>query len=137
MPAFFSAPWASAVCDALNASDAYREAAATWDGAIRFVARDVPGGDRTVRLDLRHGACHGTLTGADAASADAPFEIAATYDVWTDVLGGRLDALMGMMLGKLKLTGNMGQIMAHAKAAKALVACAATVETTAPEESGR
>ena len=133
VPAFFSAPWASAVCDALNASDDYRQSAATWDGAIRFVAHGVPGAEpeRAVWLDLRHGACHGTRTGAEAAAA-APFEIAAAYAVWTEVLAGRLDPVMGMMLGKLKLTGSMAQIAAHAKAAKALVACAASVETSAP-----
>lgn len=134
MPAFFSAPWAAAVCDALNASDAYRQSAATWDGAIRFVARDVPGTEpeRRVWLDLRHGTCHGTRTGADAADAASPFEIAGGYPVWTEVLAGRLDPVMGLMLGKLKLTGSMAQVAAHAGAAKALVACAASVETEPP-----
>ena len=135
MPAFFSPDWAAAVGDALNASDAYRQSAATWDGAIRFVAREVPGGDaeRAVWLDLRHGACHGTATGDQARAATAPFEIAAAYPVWTEVLAGRLDPVMGMMLGKLRLAGPMAQIAAHAGAAKQLVACAASVETTAPE----
>ena len=134
VPAFFSAPWASAVCDALNASDAYRQSAATWDGAIRFVAREVPGAEpeRAVWLDLRHGTCHGTRTGADATAAGAPFEIAAAYSVWTEVLAGRLDPVMGMMLGKLKLTGSMAQVASHAGAAKALVACASSVETSPP-----
>ena len=134
MPAFFSPAWAAAVSDALNGSDAYRQSAATWDGAIRFVARDVPGSEpeRAVWLDLRHGACHGTATGPDAQAADAPFEIAAAYPAWTEVLAGRLDPVMGMMLGKLKLTGNMAQVASHAKAAKELVACAASVETEAP-----
>lgn len=129
MPAFFSPAWARAVCDALNASDDYRAAAETWDGAIRFVARDA---GLEVWLDLRHGTCHGVKTGEGASSAEAPFEIAASRAVWDDVLAGRLDPVMGMMLGKLKLTGNMAQIAAHAKAAKALVACAASVKTTDP-----
>lgn len=135
MPAFFSPDWAAAVCAALGASDAYRQSAATWDGAIRFVAREVPGThpERAVWLDLRHGDCHGTATGDDARAAAAPFEIAAAYPVWTEVLAGRLDPVMGMMLGKLKLTGSMAQIASHAKAAKELVACAASVETAPPE----
>ncbi|MGB3545050.1 SCP2 sterol-binding domain-containing protein [Rubrivirga sp.] len=129
MPAFFSPAWASAVCDALNASESYREAARTWDGAIRFVAR-TDGDGLEVWLDLRHGECHGTKTGEDASTAEAPFEIAASRAVWDDVLAQTLDPVMGMMLGKLKLTGSMAQIASHAKAAKALVACAASVETT-------
>lgn len=134
MPVFFSSAWADAVCAALNASDAYRQSAATWDGAIRFVAREVPGSepDLAVWLDLCHGACHGTAVGDDAHDAAAPFEIAAAYPVWVEVLAGRLDPMLGMMLGKLKLTGSMGQIAAHASAAKQLVACAASVEIAPP-----
>ena len=135
MPVFFSPEWAAAVGDALNASDAYRQSAATWDGAIRFVAREVPGAEaeKVVWLDLHHGTCQATATGAEATAATAPFEIAAGYPVWTEVLAGRLDPVMGMMLGKLKLTGPMAQIAAHAGAAKQLVACAASVEATAPD----
>ena len=88
---------------------------------------------KAVWLDLRHGQCHGTATSDAARQSDAPFEIAAAYPVWTEVLAGRLDPVMGMMLGKLKLTGPMAQIAAHAGAAKQLVACAASVETTAPD----
>ncbi|WP_420456085.1 SCP2 sterol-binding domain-containing protein [Rubrivirga sp.] len=134
MPELFSAPWATAVGDALNASDAYREAAATWDGAIRLAARDVPGGgERAVWLDLHHGRCDETRAGEHALAAEAPFEIAAPVAVWTEVLAGRLDPLMGMMLGKLKVTGDMGQISRHVRAAKEMVACAASVETTMPD----
>ncbi len=132
MPELFSAPWAAAAGDALNASDAYRDAARTWDGAIRLVARDEADAPRAVWLDLHHGRCDATRAGADALAAVAPFEIAAPVAVWADVLAGRLDPLMGMMLGKLKVTGDMGQISRHVKAAKEMVACAASVETTTP-----
>lgn len=134
MPEQFTAPWAEAVCAALNASDAYREAGAGWDGALAFVAE--PGGPlaaaRSVWLDLGGGACAGALAGPDAEAAEAPFTIAAPYPVWADVLAGRQDPILGLMLGKLRLTGSMGTVAAHAAAAKALVAVAASVEATAP-----
>ena len=134
MPESFSAPWADAVCAALNDSDAYRTAGAGWEGAIAFVAE--PGGPlaapRTVWLDLAGGACHGALAGADAEAASAPFTIAAPYPVWADVLAGRQDPILGLMLGKLRLTGSMATVAAHAAAAKALVAVAASVEATPP-----
>ena len=134
MPEFFTAPWADAVCAALAASDDYREAAADWEGAVAFVAEPGPGLDaaRTVWLDLDRGTCRGALAGAEAEAAEAPFTIAAAYPVWTDVLAGRLDPLLGMMLGKLRLTGSMSRVAAHAPAAKALVAVAASVEAPPP-----
>ena len=134
MPELFSAPWTDAVCAALNDSEAYRSAGAGWDGAIALVAE--PGGPladaRMVWLDLAHGACRGALAGADAETAEAPFTIAAPYPVWADVLAGRQDPILGLMLGKLRLTGSMATVAAHAAAAKALVAVAASVESTPP-----
>ena len=134
MPAFFSSAWADAAGSALNISTTYAEAAATWDGAVRLVARDAPGADGplAVWLDLASGRCAGAQAGPDALAADAPFEIAGTYDVWRKVLGGGLDPLLGVMTGKLKLTGDMAVVAKHGKAAKEMVAAAATVETTPP-----
>lgn len=91
---------------------------------------------RAVWLDLRRGTCHGTRTAADASAADAPFEIAAAYPAWTEVLAGRLGLVVGTTLGNLKRTGNVAQIASHAKAAEDSVACAASV-TTAPAQPRR
>jgi putative sterol carrier protein len=121
--------------DALNASAAYRAAATTWDGAVRLVAREVPGADgvRAVWLDLHHGTCDGTLAGPDAEAAPAAFVINGPYAAWMDVLEGRLDPLAGMMAGTLRVTGDMGQISRHVTAAQEMVVCAVSVETAAPD----
>ena len=126
MPAFFSTDWAHAVCARLNASEGYRQAAETWEGDVAFVATadgDAPA--RTVWLDLHRGACRGA---AGTLPEHAPaFTISATPAVWRDVLAGKTDPVMGMMLGKLKVDGSMATIAANARAAKALVAEAASV----------
>lgn len=134
MPAFFSDAWAQAVCTALNASKAYREAAATWEGDLCFVARAGDGldgtsldADRTVYLDLHRGVCRSAR--AVAGEAGAAFSIEAAYADWQRVLGGTLDPVMGVMLGKLRVVGDKAAVLRHARAAKALVACAAGVET--------
>lgn len=130
MPAFFSAAWAEAVCARLNASAPYAEAAATWEGDIACRADDGAGAAQTVWLDLHHGVCRGAEGGEAAAARTPAFTIAATPAVWRDVLAGKTDPVMGMMLGKLKVDGPMAKIAANAKAAKALVAEASAVETT-------
>ena len=138
-PAFLSDAWATAVCAALNASDAYRAAAATWAGSLCFVARagDAPDGsrldaDRTAFFDLHAGACRGAHAVASAAEAGAAFSIEAAYADWRKVLAGTLDPVTALMLGKLRVTGDRSVVLRHAKAAKAMVACAASVETAWP-----
>lgn len=128
MPALFSTPWADALCQTLNDSAAYREAAAGWEGDIAFVARG-DGSAQTVYLDLWRGACRGALAGPEAEARDATFAIEAPLETWHAVLDGTLDPVMGMMLGKLTVRGSLATIAQHAAAAKALVACAAAVET--------
>ena len=139
MPAFLSTPWAEALCAALSASDAYREAAATWEGDLCFVARagDGPDGsrldaDRTAYFDLHHGACRGAGAVSSAADVGPAFAIEAAYADWHKILGGRLDPITAVMLGKLRVTGDKSAVLRHAKAAKAMVACAAALDTEWP-----
>lgn len=139
MASFFSDPWASSACHALNASDAYRDAAATWEGSICLVARagDAPDGsrldaDRAVFLDLHQGACRGAHAVADAEASGAAFSIGASYADWRKILGGTLDPITAVMLGKLRVGGDKSAVIRHARAAKAMVACAAGVETEWP-----
>ena len=126
MPAFFSAAWADALCARLNASESYREAAASWEGDIAFCATaDGAAPAQTVWLDLHHGTCRGAAGSTDGRAP--AFTISATPAVWRDVLAGKTDPVMGMMLGKLNVDGPMSVIAANAKAAKALVAEASAV----------
>lgn len=139
MPAFFSDAWAEAACAALNASDAYREAAATWEGSLCFVARAGAGpdgsvldADRVAFFDLDRGACRGARSVESAAEAGAAFAIEASYADWRKVLGGTLDPITAVMLGKLRVAGDKSVVIRHARAAKAMVACAAGVPTEWP-----
>ena len=144
--AFLSDDWAAALCAALTASAAYREAAATWEGDLCFVAHaggaadgSRLGADRTAFLDLHRGACRGARAVADAATARpdgsaAAFAIAAAYGDWHRILGGALDPITAVMLGKLRVSGDTAAVLRHARAAKAMVACAASVETAWPAD---
>ena len=54
---FMSGEWAEALKDAINANDAFKEAAVTWEGDFYFIAEMKDGSKSTVYLDLWHGAC--------------------------------------------------------------------------------
>ena len=133
MATFPSDEWLRLYREQIDASDEYRDAAATWEGdiAFRFEAepdRGVPN-DVWAWLDLWHGACRqARLVSADEG-ARAAYVISAPYSRWKEVLAGELDPIKGMMQGKLKLAGDLPTIIRYVRAANELVSLTTTVPT--------
>lgn len=133
----FTQEWGDALCAAVNASEAYRAAAARWTWPVGLVVQRAPdlgwARDTAVVLSLEHGHCHGAKL-VDAHKARAPFLLRATFANWKRVVKGELDAIVGVVKGDIELTGSMATIMMHSRAAKALVDVAKTVPTAFPDE---
>lgn len=133
MAVFPSDEWLRIYRDRINGSAEYREAAATWEGAIAFVFEAEP--DRGVPedlwgvLDLWHGECREARMTTAQEGAGAPYVIRAPYTRWKEVLAGDLDPVKGMMQGKLKLQGDLPTIIRHVRAANELVHLTTTVPT--------
>lgn len=133
MAVFPSDEWLAIYRDRINGSAEYREAAATWEGAIAFVFEAEP--DRGVPedlwawLDLWHGQCRGARMVTPEEGSRAPYVIRAPYTRWKEVLAGDLDPVKGMMQGKLKLRGDLPTIIRHVRAANELVHLTSTVPT--------
>jgi putative sterol carrier protein len=108
----------------INASADYREAAATWEGAIAFVFEAEPDNgvpeNLWALLDLWHGECRDARM-IGAGDGDAPYVIRAPYSRWKEVLRGDLDPVKGMMQGKLKVQGDLATIVRYVRAANELV----------------
>ena len=132
----FTSEWASAMHKAINANAAYKEAAAKWTWPVALVvdadpARGYPAAV-AVELELDRGTCRAaTLVAPDQVTAD--FVLRASLDTWRALNVGALDALTAVSSGRVRLTGSMMTLIMHAKAAKALVACARDVPTQFPE----
>jgi len=119
--------------DRINASNDYREAAATWEGDIAFVFeaepdRDVPE-DLWAVLDLWHGECRGSRMVSPEEGERCQYVIRAPYSRWKDVLHGDLDPVKGMMQGKLKVQGDLATIVRYVRAANELVHLTGQVPT--------
>lgn len=133
MAVFPSDEWLEVYRDRINASSEYREAAATWEGAIAFVFEAEP--DRGIPedlwawLDLWHGECREARMVTPEEGSRAPYVIRAPYTRWKEVLAGDLDPVKGMMQGKLKLRGDLPTIIRHVRAANELVHLTSTVPT--------
>lgn len=126
MPLFDDA-WAQLWGQEIRASDGYRRAAATWVSPVVLEIVS-PVSPRAVFADLANGDCREARAATAEDLATAPIVIAAAEAVWLDLLAGRLDPMLALFAGKLKLTrGSVSALMPYAGAAKELVVAAARV----------
>ena len=131
---FPSDEWVKALQTELNNSQAYKEAAKSWEGDITFVVQ--PGGglteERYLYMDLWHGECRQANALSDLSAVDSEFQISAPYPTWRRVLEGQLDPIRGLMTRQLKLKGPMMKVMKAPKAAVELVNCGKKLDTAWP-----
>jgi len=139
MPNFISDEWIKTLCQELNQSEAYAQAAKNWEGDFYFIVE--PGGEIEEQgifyIDLWHGKCRGArLIGDEAAGKEEQpvFRMSASLSSWRKVIEKKLDPIQGLMTRQLKLKGNMSMIMRNVKAAQELVNCCTLVPTEFPGE---
>ena len=128
----FTTPWADALCAAINADESYRAAASGWTWPVALVlSADARLGypeDVAVELQLNRGDC-GRATVMSPAEVTAPFVLRADYATWKEMVLGELDPLVAVTRRRVTFTGKLTTLLLHAKAAKAMVACAQRVPT--------
>jgi putative sterol carrier protein len=133
MAVFPSDAWLSRYGELINGSEEYREAARDWEGDIAFHLEAEPDHgipeDLVAWLDLWHGECRGARMITLAEGERAAYGIRAPYSRWRAVLMGDLEPVKGMMQGKLKLRGDLAEIVRHVRAAKELVRLTTLVPT--------
>lgn len=122
---FPSPEWVTVFHEQINSSDAYANAAKTWEGDITLVIEGGPG----IYVDLWHGKCRASEYLADPHVKSPEFTITADMEKWKKVLAGKLDPVQGMVTRQIKLDGNLVKIMKNVKAAQELVRCATRVDT--------
>lgn len=136
----FTEEWAREWCAALNGSETYRAAAATWEGSVALVMRSDAGGgdggdgDRAVFLDLWHGECRAARRATADDLVRATYVLEATASDWRELLEGRMVPAMALLAGRLRLTrGSLATLLPYVGAARELVATA-TALGRAPRE---
>ncbi len=131
---FATDEWAKALMTALQGSAGYKDAAKKWEGDLTFIIE--PDGNmsepRYVYLDLWHGECRDAFAMSSLAEKDSEFKLNAPLSTWQEVIEGRLDPIMGITRGRLKVKGPMLKIIKSPKAALELVKCAGGLGTVFP-----
>ena len=134
MLTFPSAEWLASYKEAVNASDGYRKAGATWTygPVVLLVKADASLGlpePVGFWLDLHEGVCRDAKVVSESEASRAPFCIRGEYARWKMVLKKQLDPIQGMMQKKLELRGQMSVIVRYVQASKELVEAAQRVPT--------
>lgn len=139
MTAFPTEAWFQELVTRINASVAYREAAADWEGDIAFLVEAEP--DRGLSadvwglLDLWHGTCRGGGVIEAGRGREAAYILKAPYSRWKEVVTGELDPIKAMMQGKLKVQGDLPTIVRQVRAANELVELTQQIPTEFPDGS--
>lgn len=103
---FLSEEWASAVTEALNNSDAFKQAAGSQSAKIQQVV-ETPEGEKRYYFKLENGQAEvstGEIEGPDAT-------VSQDYDTAVALAKSELSGTAAYMSGKLKLQGDLMKMM--------------------------
>jgi putative sterol carrier protein len=128
---FPSHEWINELSSQLNASPDYERSAKDWEGDFAFVVEPDATHPETnyLFLSLLHGKSPNACVMQSLGEKPVAYTLSAPFGSWRKVIEGKLDPIQGMMTRKLKLAGNLGQIMRYPKAAKEIIACCAKIPT--------
>jgi putative sterol carrier protein len=121
---FLSTEWAEAVKHALNANDAFRQAAASSNASLQqVITRD--GQETHYWIRIAEGSIDLGL--GDVESPDAT--ITQSYDTAVALARSELSVVTAFMTGKVKVGGNMGLLLSLQGALSQLPGAMASIDT--------
>jgi putative sterol carrier protein len=135
---FGTTAWAAALCDAVNRSSEYRNAAARWgvgfNGNLLFAfeADAAMTAPRYLFLALARGRCERAEFTPGPSHPDAGFTLRAPFALWREVLERRTLAAAAILTGRLRVEGDKLALLRHAGANRALIHVVASVPTAYP-----
>jgi putative sterol carrier protein len=132
---FGSQEWVDALKKALETSQAYKEAAKDWEGDLYIIVEPDAAykSKHVLYLDLWHGECRETGVITDESEKSPKYRIFGPFTNMKQILDKKVDPVQSMMTGKIKVKGDMAQIMKMPRAAVELVNCMTAFETVFPE----
>src|SRR5262245_51100292 len=109
---FGTAEYEKALCDEINRSSEYRNAASKWgvgfNGNLLFAfeADDALAKALYLLLRLKEGRCDGAEFVPGPTHPDAGFTLRAPFKLWRDILERRTLAATAILTGKMKIEGD-------------------------------
>lgn len=131
---FMSEEWVKSLCQEVNTSPAYKDAAKKWEGDMYFIVEPEGGLKEKIvaYFDLWHGECRSTCVITDEGEKTPAYCFWGPLIVWRQILEKKLDPVQAMMTGKLHIKGDIAQVLRMPRAAVELVNCATQIDTEFP-----
>ena len=133
MPQFPSRTWMDAFCDGVREHPEVDEVAQTLDGVYRFVV--TPAGpletEHAYDVAIGPGATPGEPTIAQVvdSGSDPRVTLTASYLRWQQLITGRLDVAMAVMLRQLRVSGDLSPIRSGLSGTRPLLDALKGVDT--------
>ena len=133
---FGSAEWSQSLATEINASSEYKNAGAHWgvgfngDVLMEFEADANFPAPRTLLIRLQGGQCGGAEFVDPGNAPEAGFALRAPFSLWKEILERRTLAATAILTGRLKVRGETATLLRHISAHRALIHCAALLDTT-------
>lgn len=137
MPVYPSEGWVKALQETLNKSKEYEKAAKRWKGALITEILEEPGKlEKPVYLYVNpvEGKIIEAMELKSREEKDAPYVMSAKYSVWKDIIQGKYDGTAAIMKGKMKLKGNMQEMMKNVAASQIMMKEMKKIETVFIDE---
>lgn len=127
MHPFLSEGWVHALMSELNSNTNYNYLAASWEGPVILSI------DKSVKwawLELFHGKCQ-SVKSSDVTDLkpQTSFEFTADLNTWKFLCEGRLSPTIAIATRKLRVRGDMLQVMRYARATMAMVGSTKVIPT--------
>ena len=99
-----------------NADEEYQRLAKDESDSYLMIVKAEPDKSIPETLTVGYAADHGTITDVWIGERETDFILTGPYGVWVQILTGRLDPNKAMMMRKLKVKGNLLQLLKTADA---------------------
>ena len=133
MPQFPTAEWFDKMIEVLDSNEEYKRVGADWEGDM-VLAIEAEGGlaESFYYYQKPH---KGEMLENYAIKSldekpDVAFILSGPYSVWKSIISGQGDAMQLMMQGKIRVKGNMQQLLRYAKFQQLGLNALKEVETT-------
>jgi hypothetical protein len=135
MPMFPSPEWMDEFCAELVAHPRADELAAVLDGVYRFVVE--PAGPVTQQhvydVEIRPGDGAPTARRLDEPVPGPRLTMTARYDRWRQLITGKLDVGMAVMMRRLRVNGDLQRLIREMGSTKPLMDALGAVDSQWPE----
>lgn len=111
----FSKEWIEALAERLKSDEEYQEAAKGFEAIFQFIVEPEPdkGINERKEVGIKLPQCDETWEGV---RDDANYTMSGKYGIYVDVMNGEMGATKAIAMRKLKVKGNLANLLKYKKA---------------------